>query len=230
MASSSFGSALGFTLIDLPLRTLVSICSSSSSWDCSSSSRSPSFSMLALSPLETVRWWLHRMATSRLAPSYTSFCSVEVTAASISSTRRRSCCSRVTDALYVRNTLALRPGMSEDRCLLSMSTVSSSNTSAVLSLPLLKRCKFFSTCIPTSPYTPRSTTWWWRIESLPRKSSSMLWSSGNLMCSTRREQQPTVSASSSSFSLPTRRASLSITHIAVASWATDASRSYRLRT
>jgi len=50
--------------------------------------------------------------------------------------------------------------------------------------------------------------------SLPRKSNSTIFSpipsilSYNLTCSTRNEQQPTVSASSSSFSLPTRRASL----------------------
>ena len=49
--------------------------------------------------------------------------------------------------------------------------------------------------------------------SLPRKSNSTMLSpmvsirSYNLICSTRNEQQPTVSASSSSFSLPTRRAS-----------------------
>lgn len=40
-----------------------------------------------------------------------------------------------------------------------------------------------------------------------------------LMCSTRREQQPTVSAdSSASFSLPALRASLSIKYIATALW------------
>ena len=50
------------------------------------------------------------------------------------------------------------------------------------------------------------------IESLPRKlRCSMFSPASSLTCSTRSEQQPTVSASSSlSFSPPTRSASLSI--------------------
>ncbi|KAL3798671.1 hypothetical protein HJC23_004422 [Cyclotella cryptica] len=61
------------------------------------------------------------------------------------------------------------------------------------------------------------------IESLPKNSNSISLLSdpsllgSNFKCSTRKEQQPTVSASSSvSFSPPTRSANRSITHIAVA--------------
>jgi hypothetical protein len=38
--------------------------------------------------------------------------------------------------------------------------------------------------------------WKYRMESLPRKSKVTSWSDGNARCSTRNEQQPTVSASS----------------------------------
>lgn len=55
-----------------------------------------------------------------------------------------------------------------------------------------------------------STMWWYLIESLPKKSNSTLSYSGNLRCSTLKEQQPTVSASSSPFSFPTLKANLSI--------------------
>lgn len=43
------------------------------------------------------------------------------------------------------------------------------------------------------------------------------------MCSTRSEQQPTVSASSDPFSFPTRKANLSIKYMATARCATCAS-------
>lgn len=69
--------------------------------------------------------------------------------------------------------------------------------------------------------------WLYRIESFARKSIVSMYGSSNDRCSTRRLQQPTVSASSyasaplhaptSDFSFPTLSASLSIIQIAVAS-------------
>ena len=56
------------------------------------------------------------------------------------------------------------------------------------------------------------------ILSLPRKSSVIQLSTSKRMCSTRSEQQPTVSASSSPFSFPTRKASLSIRYVQTPSW------------
>ena len=55
------------------------------------------------------------------------------------------------------------------------------------------------------------------VASLPKKSREMVEGSLSSRCSTRREQQPTVSASSSvSFSPPTRSANLSMKYVAVA--------------
>jgi len=54
------------------------------------------------------------------------------------------------------------------------------------------------------------------MESLPKKSKITLLGGSSVTCSYRNEQQPTVSASSSPFSLPARRASRSMKYNAVA--------------
>ena len=58
-----------------------------------------------------------------------------------------------------------------------------------------------------------STVLRYLIESLPRKSKVTLLSPSKRTCSHLREQQPTVSASSFPFSLPTLKASLSIRYV-----------------
>jgi len=50
----------------------------------------------------------------------------------------------------------------------------------------------------------------YHIESFPKKSKVIYSLSSIVICSTQREQQPTVSASSSPFSFPTHNANLSI--------------------
>lgn len=114
-----------------------------------------------------------------------------------------------------------------------------SKTCAVGALPLIKPCTLSKTSLVTS--TPQCMTngaclmrqfnaeklrksdrlksqqvhtqalLVYRMESFPRKSRWMVKGSVSFKCSTRSEQHPTVSASSSvSFSPPTRRASLSM--------------------
>ena len=127
------------------------------------------------------------------------------------------------------NTLAVRPSINCWRYWLSREVFSLSNRSSSCFLFSMNSFRFLKTFFSTG------TAFWYLVrgnydltpnyrsvslsshlmESLPRKSNSTMnsWSprcSTSSMCSTRRLQQPTVSAWSSSFSLPALRASLSI--------------------
>mmetsp|Transcript_9445 Transcript_9445/g.29510 ORF Transcript_9445/g.29510 Transcript_9445/m.29510 type:complete len:306 (+) Transcript_9445:644-1561(+) len=112
-------------------------------------------------------------------------------------------------ALYVRNTLAERPGMKSRRKAFRSSTVMASKR---LSPSLRVRLNAASArCTRSST----STSLKYRIESLPRKSKVICLPSSSLTCSALRLQQPTVSASSSvSFSPPARKANLSMKYAA----------------
>src|SRR5271155_4714813 len=74
-----------------------------------------------------------------------------------------------------------------------------------------------------------STVFKYRIESFPRKSKVTLLGGSNVICSNRREQQPTVSASSSPFSFPARKANISMRYIAVARCLVSVNSSFKSR-